>query len=115
MTSILFQQKRVLNTTNSNAIISKTKNIFRSFFSISRSYMKFGILFKKSWALQVICFWNYRLQNASLLKCRKSPVSEHLWTVNMLKGPNDCLNLHGSIFVIFFDHYEKKSAPKFLF
>ena len=42
-------------------------------------------------------------------------MSEHLWKVNMLNGPKDCLNLQGSIFVIFFDHSEMKSAPKILF
>ena len=42
----------------------------------------------------------------------KKPLSEHLWRVNMLKGPKDCLNLHGCIFLIYFDHSEKKSAPK---
>ena len=29
-------------------------------------------------------------------------MSEHLWRVKMLKGPKDCLNLHGTIFLIFF-------------
>ena len=33
----------------------------------------------------------------------------------MLKGSKDCLNLHGSIFVVFFDHSERKSAEKILF
>ena len=42
----------------------------------------------------------------------KSPVWGHLWTVNILKGPKHCLNLHGSIFVIFSDHSEKQSAQK---
>ena len=42
------------------------------------------------------------------LNARKSSVLEHLWTVNMLKCPKDCSNLHGSIFVIFFDHSERK-------
>ena len=42
-------------------------------------------------------------------------MSEHLWTVNMLKAPKDCLNVHESIFVIFFDHSEKQSAPGSLF
>ena len=42
----------------------------------------------------------------------KNPLSEHLWTVNMLNGPKHCLNPHGSIFVIVFDHSETKSAPK---
>ena len=36
-------------------------------------------------------------------------MSEDLWTVNMLKGPKDCLNPHGSIFVRFFDYSERKS------
>ena len=31
---------------------------------------------------------------------------------NMLKGPKECLNLHGSIFVIFVDHSEKKISSK---
>ena len=29
-------------------------------------------------------------------------MSEHLWNVNILKAPKDCLNPHGSIFVVFF-------------
>ena len=52
------------------------------------------------------------MQNAYLLECLKIPVSGHLWTVNMLKGPKHCLNLHGSIFVRFFDHSEKKISLK---
>ena len=55
---------------------------------------------------------NYRLQKAWLLKYIKSHESEHLWTVNMLKGPKHCLNLHGSSFVIFFKHSKKTSALK---
>ena len=42
---------------------------------------------------------------------QKATVSEHLWTVNMLKGPKHCLNLHGSVFVIFFDHFQIRSDP----
>ena len=38
-------------------------------------------------------------------------MSKHLWTVNMLKGPKNCLNPDGSIFVTFFDHFENKSGP----
>ena len=63
----------------------------------------------------MIRFWNYRLQKAELFKCLKSPMSEHLWTVNMLKGQKDCLNLHGSIFFLFFYLSETKSARKSLF
>ena len=70
---------------------------------------------KKKWASEIICFWNYTLQKAGLLICPKSPVSEHLWTLNILKGPKHCKNLHGSIFITFFDHSERKSARKYLF
>ena len=45
-----------------------------------------------------------------LIKWLKSLVSEHLFTVNMLKDPKDCLNLHGSIFVKFYVNSGK--APK---
>ena len=37
------------------------------------------------------------------------------WTVNILKGPTHCLNLHGSIFVIFIVQSETKSAQQILF
>ena len=65
--------------------------------------------------MEVICFSNYKLQKAGLLKGWKSPVSEHLWIVNKFKDLKDCLNLHGSIFVTFFDYYERSSAPEILF
>ena len=42
-------------------------------------------------------------------------MSEYLWTDNRLKGPKNCLNLHGSIFVIFFDYLERNSAQKIPF
>ena len=73
--------------------------------------MNFEYLEKKKRSSELICFWNDTLQKAVLLKSLKSPVSEHLWTVNMLKGPKHCLNLHGTVFVIFFDHSQRKSAP----
>ena len=101
--------------TNPNAFLSKPKNIFWIFCCISRIYIKFGILWKRRWASEVISFWFYRFENMALLTCLKSLVSEHLWMVNMLKGPKDCLNLNGSIFVIFFDHSERKSAQKIMF
>ena len=58
---------------------------------------------------------SYRLQKGGLLKCLKIAMSEHLWTANMLKGLKHCLNLHGSIFVIFFVHSERKSSQKIPF
>ena len=45
----------------------------------------------------------------------KKPASERLWTVNILKGLNHWLNLHGSVFVIFFDNSEIKSPRETLF
>ena len=42
-------------------------------------------------------------------------MSEHLRTVNMLKGPKHCINLQGSIFLIFFDQSEKKISSKNFF
>ena len=39
-------------------------------------------------------------------------VSEHLWRVNMLNGLKHCINLHGSIFVTFFDDLEKNLLEK---
>ena len=67
MTSILSQKKSVLNATNSNAIISKPKNICSIFFWISAIFIKFIILWEKRWDAEVICFWNYRLQKPGLL------------------------------------------------
>ena len=96
------------NTTNSNAVISKWKNIFLVFCCISGVYITFGLLRKRRWPEDVISFWRYSLQNARLLKCIKIQLSAPLWTVNMLNGPKDCLILPDSIFVIFFDHYWKK-------
>ena len=63
----------------------------------------------------MISFLNYRVEKAGLLKWLKRPMPEHLWTVNVLKGPKDCLILHGGIFVIFFYHSERNSAQKILF
>ena len=96
--------------------LSQYQKIFsENFFCIIGIYIQFGIFWKKRWASEVIPFWNYRLQKAALLKWLKIPMSEHLWTVNILKAPKDCLNVHESIFVIFFDHSEKQSAPGSLF
>ena len=91
------------------------KRFFQLLFCISGIYIKFWILSKQSWASQVISYWNYRQEKAELLKSPKNPVSEHLWAVNMLKGRKHCLNPHGSIFVIFFDHSPRKSGSKSLF
>ena len=51
---------------------------------------------------------------SGLLKCLKTPASEHLHAVNMLKAPEHCLNMHSKIFVIFFDDFERNQFEKFL-
>ena len=97
-------------------LLSENEKMISEYFSaFPKSTSNLQYFEKKIWALEIICFWNYRLQKAGLLKCLKSLVSEHLWTVNMLKGPKDCLILHGSIFVIFFDNSQGKPGPKILF
>ena len=80
-------------------------------FCISGMYIKFWILSNKIWASQVISYWNFRLERGELLKSKKKSVSEHLWTVNMLKSSKRCLNLHSSVFLKLFDQTQKKSAP----
>ena len=97
-----------------NAIISKSKNVFLFFFlfSISKIYIKFGILRKRRWASEAISFLNYRLQKLGFLKSLKRPVSEHLWTANMLKDQKHCLNLNGSVFVYVFWSLWKKISSK---
>ena len=43
----------------------------------------------------------------------KNSLQEHLWTVNMLKGPKDCLNRHGSILWYFFITLKVNQLQKF--
>ena len=76
----------------------KIKKYFLDFFLHYRNMHKVWDTLKEKMILKVIFCWNYRMQNAGLFKCLKSPLSENLWTVNMLKGPKDCLNLQRSIF-----------------
>ena len=106
--------------------VSVLRNQFKcNYFRIKKHFLNFFLHFwylhktsnalKKRKALEFICLWNSRLQKAGLLKCLKSPVSEHYWIVNKLKGPKACLSVHGSVFAIFLDHSEKKSAQNILF
>ena len=92
---------------------SPNKEIFSQFFSaFSESTGNLEYFEQKRWASETISFWSYRFQKSGLLKCQNNPMSENLWTVNMLKGLKDCLNLHGGNFVIFFDHSETKIGSK---
>ena len=82
---------------------------------ISRIGIKVAILWKKRWASEVICFCKYGLVNAVLLKCLRSPVSEHLRTVNMLKGPKESFNLHGSLLSYFLITLKVNQLENFVF
>ena len=53
----------------------RIKKKFLNFFLHFRNVHKISNTFKKRWAWEVICFWNYRLQIAALLNCARSPVS----------------------------------------
>ena len=83
-------------------------NLFVPFWNVNKIWNPL----KKKITLLVDFFLQLHTGKSGLLKGLKSPKSEYLWAVNMLKGPKECLNLHGSIFVIFFDHSEKKIRPK---
>ena len=50
-----------------------------------------------------------KLKTTRLHKCLKSPVSEYPFTVNILKGPKHCLNMHDGCFIMFF-HCSKRSS-----
>ena len=112
MTRVLSQYKRVFNKTNWNAITSKSENIFWISFCISGIYIKFGILWKRRWASEVICFWNYTLQKAGLLKCPKSPISEHFWTANMFKRSETLLKSARQNFCQILWSFRKKISSK---
>ena len=73
----------------------------------------FKILKKRS-ASSVMHFQNYRLRNKWLVKCFKSPVLEQPSTVNMIKCPKHCWNLHGGCFIILFHQSERTSVRKSL-
>ena len=68
----------------------------------------------KRWASQLIYFRSCRRQNPSLLICLKSPLSQHLSIVNMLKGPKHSWNLHRTSLVMLFDQSERRSVQKIL-
>ena len=59
-------------------------------------------------------FQNYRLRETWLDKDLKIPVTEHPSTVNTLKGPKHCLNLHDRTFIKFFNYSDRNCVGKYL-
>ena len=96
--------------------LSNNQKKFSQVFSKLSEYIKNLEYFQKKferqrWFPSEMNDWEKR----SSLNAQKAPVSEHLWKFNILKGPKHCFNPHGIIFVIFFVHSERKSAPKTIF
>ena len=83
----------MFNGTNSNAIISKSKKNFLNFFLDFRNLHKILNTLKKSWASQVISYWNYRLGKVELLKCPKSHHGTTLMDSQHFKGSKTLLKL----------------------
>ena len=73
MASILSQSKRVFNATKSNAIISKSKNVFWFFFCIFEIYVKFQILWKKRWASELFVSEIIDCKKHGYLNAQKAP------------------------------------------
>ena len=73
------------------------------------------IVFKIKILTVLLLCRSFSLKIVGLFISLKNPVSEHLWTVNILNVPKQCLKLHGSIFVIFSDLSERKSVRQIVF
>ena len=101
----------MFNATNSNAIISKPKNIFWIFLCISGIYIKFWILSKKSWASQVISYWNYRLEKTELLKTQKTRI-RILMDSQHIKGSETLLKSSPQYFCRILRSLSKKFSSK---
>ena len=98
-------------------LLSQNQEIFSLFFFFLhfQNLNKICDTFKQKMSLTVICFWNCRQQKAGLPKCLKIPMSEYLSTVNTLRCPKDCFNLHGNIFLIFLIALKRNQPQKFCF
>ena len=91
ITSILSLGKSVFLTQLIQMQLSRKLKISSRFFSkFAKSTSHFELFGKKdephSWFISAVI----DCKKAWLLKCLKSPVSEYLWRVNMLKGPKHC-------------------------
>ena len=69
---------------------------------------------KKKWPSQFLYFRHYRLRKTRLLKCLKSPVSQHFSTVNLLKSPKHCWKFHHPTFIILFCNSGKNWGRRYL-
>ena len=63
-------------------------------------------------ASEGISFWNYTLEKVELLKCPKSQVSEHWWTVNIFKASQTLLKSTRQYICDILWSFWKKIIPK---
>ena len=103
------------NATNWNAIIPNSKTILAFFFFF---FFHFQNLHKncnsleKAWASDVICFWNYRMQNVGLFKCLKSVRARTLMDIQHVKGSEWLLKSARQYFCHTFLSLWQKISPK---
>ena len=69
--------------------LSQSQKIYLNFFLYFMNVHKIWNTLKKKMSLTGYSFLKLKTSKAGLLKCLKNPMSEHLWTVNMLMGPKD--------------------------
>ena len=79
----------------------KNENFFLLFFPLMESTSNFKHFGKKRGSLQLMYFRYYRLSKIWLDHSLNSAVSEHPFTVNMLKCPKHLWNLHERTFIKF--------------
>ena len=104
-------KERKFTAISLNTIISERKSSFWPFCFISEIYIKFWTVPKNDDS-HFYVFTKLRTAKGVIKNCLTSPILEHCSTVDMLKGPKHCWNLHGSTFVIFSHHSERNTVGK---
>ena len=92
---------------------------------LSQKQRKSSLFFLHFWNLDdILKIWNekmipidfafpkLRTLKTPLGKCLKSPVSENHSTISMVKGSENCWNLHHRTFIIFIDYFEDSWVGK---
>ena len=93
-------------TINSNAFISKRKDLLSLFDCISELWMKFATFWKPRRVSQPNYYWNYCIRKRCLLKRLKGLASAHHSVINALTGSKHCWSKHGTTIFIFFREFE---------
>ena len=75
----------------------RIKNFYTNFSAFLKFTSNFEYFEKKRWLASLIYLWK-----TWWIKCLTNPVLEHALTVNTLKGPKHCPNLHDRALIIFF-------------